>query len=211
MRSVLFAAMAAIIALGVAAPSHAQKAKASNTSNTTSGAVAGAEAIVPGALGGVPGGGAGAAAAASATAGFNQPQLIMNSTNAPSTGTFNDCGVAWSGAIWLISASSTSESKECVAQREAIFAASILGDKALAFERMCDNEMFRKAAARRQGQQCAATVEEQRIADSKRPQPTVVQPVSVPTQRVAASDPCGGRGIASNVTQRDGSQLISCN
>lgn len=183
MKKFITLAVGVALMAGLPAIGHAQTtAKSKNT--TSSGAVAGAEAVgaifMPGAIGGGGAGAGAAAAAASATTGWNQPQLIMNSTNAPSTGTFNDCGIAWSGAIWLVSASSTSESKECVAQREAIFAASILGDKALAFERMCDNENFRKAAARRSGQQCAATVAEQ-----EKNRPVTVASIA-PTPVVAA-------------------------
>lgn len=176
MKPIIFAAVAAL-ALGMAGPSFAQKATSKNT--TSSGAVAGAEAVgaifMPGAIGGGTGAGA-ASAAASATGGWNQPQMIMNSTNAPSTGTFNDCGIAWSGALWLISFSQTSESKECVAQREAIFAATHLNRPDVAMERMCDNEGFRKAVARTSGVQCSATVAEQRAAEARAPRP--VQTVS---------------------------------
>lgn len=180
MRKFIMAAVAVTIVGLMPQIGHAQKQNTNVNSKSAAGAVAGAEAVgaifMPGALGGVPGGASGAAAAAASAGGFNQPQLIMNSTNAPSTSTFNDCGIAWSGALWLVSMSMTNESKECVAQREAIFAANVLGMKDVAFERMCDNAGFRASVARTNGPQCAATIAER----NKNAPPVAVAPVAQP-------------------------------
>jgi hypothetical protein len=74
------------------------------TTSTSSGAMA-ATMLAPGAIAGttiIQGAGAAAIAAAAASAGgFNQPQLVMNTAAAPSTSTFNDCGIAFSGGLWL--------------------------------------------------------------------------------------------------------------
>src|SRR5215510_16159554 len=111
------AAMPAILLLGSTA-AQAQTAATANTS-TSSGAIA-ATMLAPGAIAGttvMQGAGAtaaGAAAAASA-GGWNQPQLVMNTGSAPSTSTFNDCGVAFSG-LWLLTMSHTTESEDCKAQ-----------------------------------------------------------------------------------------------
>lgn len=189
MNKILAIAVAALTMVAMPHVGHAQKATSKN--NTVSGAAADAAAVgavfMPGAFAGVPGGAAGGAAAASASAnsGWNQPQMIMNSGSAPSTSTFNDCGVAFSGGLWVLTFSYTGESKSCVAQRQAIFAAASLGRPDIAMERMCDDPDFRQANERTNGPQCAASAEARRIADAKRPQPVVVAPA--PIQTVAVS------------------------
>jgi hypothetical protein len=155
------AAIAATLLLGSAA-AQAQTSASSNTS-TSSGAMA-ATMLMPGAIAGttiIQGAGTAAGASAAASAGgFNQPQLVMNTAAAPSTSTFNDCGIAFSGGLWLLSFSHTSESEDCKAQRQAIFAATHLRSIPIAFESMCAIKTFREAVARTSEQQCAQTIAE---------------------------------------------------
>ena len=202
MKKLISGALAVMCLIAIPGIGHAQTTKATSKNTTTSGAVAGAEAVgaifMPGALGGAGAAGA-ASAAASASGLLSQPQLIMNSTNAPSTGTFNDCGVAWSGAIWLVSASFTSESKDCKAQREAIMLATTLRMPDAAKERMCDIEGVRNAISRTNEPQCAQTIQERERAV---PRPVAVAPVSV---RQAAYAP------PPNCTMVPGTNSITCN
>lgn len=186
MNKLLAITVAAMTLLALPQAGHAQKGSTTATSKntTTSGAIAGAEAVgavfMPGAISAVPGGAAGAASAAASVGGFNQPQLVMNTGSAPSTGTFNDCGIAWSGGLWLLTASVTSESEDCKSQRQAIFAATHLGSRPIAFESMCAIKAFREAVERTNEPQCAATVAARAKAQpTMAAQPMVTQPVRV--------------------------------
>jgi hypothetical protein len=189
------ASIAATLLLGSAA-AQAQTSASSSTS-TTSGAMA-ATMLAPGAIAGTtiiqgvsPAAGAAAAAAASA-GGFNQPQLVMNTAAAPSTSTFNDCGIAFSGGLWLLSFSHTSESEDCKAQRQAIFAATHLRSLPIAFESMCAIKTFRDAVARTNEPQCAQTLAERaknapKMADAP-PPPVVTRVAFAVAPRMTAAD-----------------------
>jgi hypothetical protein len=213
MKRILACGILGVIVACAAIPANAAGPSTSSAS-TKSGAsavsdvVAAGTIVMPGAFAGMGGAAGGAAAsAASSGLGLSQPQLIMNSTNAPSTSTFNDCGIAWSGAAWVISFSKTSESEDCKSQRQAIFAAVHLKSIPIAFESMCAIESFRMAVARTNEPQCAQT-----LADRAKnaPRPVAVAPAPQPVQTVAAFDPCGGRGVARQNTMPDGSVQITC-
>jgi len=180
--------MPAILLLGSTA-AQAQTAATANTS-TSSGAIA-ATMLAPGAIAGttvIQGVGAtaaGAAAAASA-GGWNQPQLVMNTGSAPSTSTFNDCGVAFSGSLWLLTMSHSTESEDCKAQRQAIFAAVHLKSIPIAFESMCAIKTFREAVARTNEPQCALTIAERAknapmMSNAAPPPPVVTRVAFAPT------------------------------
>jgi hypothetical protein len=188
------AAQAAILLLGSAA-AQAQTTATTNTS-TSSGALA-ATMLAPGAIAGTTiiqgaGGAAAGAAAAASTGGWNQPQLVMNTGSAPSTSTFNDCGVAFSGGLWLLTMSVTSESEDCKAQRQAIFAATHLKSIPIAFESMCAIRTFREAVARTNEPQCAQTLAERAKNAPKvsevPPAPMVVHVAFAPTPGMTAAD-----------------------
>lgn len=140
MNKFISAAIAAFLILGsVAAQAQTQ---ATTTSRTASQA---ALIMAPGAITNVnPVVGAAAATASSA---LNQPQLVMSTAGAPSTGTFNECGIAFSGGLWLLTLSYTGESKSCVAQRQALLMLQ-MGQGNMAFERMCDVPEWQAAAER---------------------------------------------------------------
>lgn len=87
-------------------------------------------------IGGATGGPAGAAVAATG-GGWYQPQLLMTTTATAAPSTFNECGVSVGFALWLASYSESSEGIDCVAQRQAQFAAQVFGDAEMAYESMC--------------------------------------------------------------------------
>jgi hypothetical protein len=181
MNKFISVAIATFLILG----SVAAQAQSKSTSSTKSAASAVADVaavgtiIMPGAISGV---GAGAAAsAASSGLGFNQPQLIMSTAGAPSTSTFNECGIAFSGGLWVLTFSYTGESKSCVAQRQALLALQ-MGQGNMAFELMCDVDTWKGAAERTAskglpGPECQST----QVARAKmQPQTVSAAPVATP-------------------------------
>jgi hypothetical protein len=199
------AAVAAILLLGSAAAQ--AQTSASSSTNASSGAMA-ATILAPGAIAGttiIQGAGGYAAGAAASGLGWNQPQLIMGTASAPSTSTFNDCGVSFSGGLWLLSMSRTSESEDCKAQRQAIFAATHLKSLPIAFESMCAIKTFREAVARTNEPQCAQT-----LAEHARDTPSVrVASTSSAVTRVAFA-PTPGMTAADCLNAAPADQRPAC-
>jgi len=88
--------------------------------------------------------------------------------------------------------SHTTESEDCKAQRQAIFAAVHLKSIPIAFESMCAIKTFREAVARTNEPQCAQTIAErtknaQKTSETP-PPPVATRVAFAPTPRMTAAD-----------------------
>lgn len=171
----------------------AQKATASTASQSRS--RASNVTIIEGAALAGPAGAVGAAAASSSGLGFNQPQLVMNSTNTSAPGTFNDCGVSDAFAIWLISWSGASEAKRCVLQRLAQLHLT-MGEPTMARELLCGID-YVSAADKSSGRNACP---DQRAAETKR---LAGQPVSQPVAIQPVQQAPVGREVCLNAAGRE--------